>query len=74
MKKTYRWVAVFSLIGWLLGSGPVAAQVLWSKLGSSPARLETGKFMTAVGGGFVMVGDAATQSTVKVNVMSVTPS
>ncbi|GAB3850900.1 hypothetical protein GCM10028822_16880 [Hymenobacter terrigena] len=41
----------------MLGCGPVAAQVLWSKLVSTPARRETGKFMTPVTGGFVMVGE-----------------
>ena len=57
MKKISRWFAVFSLVGLLLGSGPVAAQLLWQTLVHGPRFRETGKFLTPVAGGFVMVGE-----------------
>lgn len=60
MKKLYFGLSsVFISCLLLLGTEPAAAQILWSKLVSQPLLRETGKFMTPVAGGFVMVGESS---------------
>lgn len=61
MKKMYRMGVLLALLQWL-GAGPVAAQFLWQRLVHTPALRETGKFLTPVAGGFVMVGETVNAS------------
>ncbi|MDQ2771800.1 MAG: T9SS type A sorting domain-containing protein [Bacteroidota bacterium] len=58
MKKLYHRCLILplALLLGLLPLKPAAAQVLWTRLVATPSYHETGEFMTAVAGGFVLVG------------------